>query len=163
LLRRAERDDRALAQAIEMVGALPSLRRRKLIASFAHAMGAAAQIRLAGARRNSAMSTDHMNEDAITTYARILIKLRELGASNRTLGKFVGCSEATVRRMFASNDAGGSENHNEANGHVAGAASNDASPPLKAILKNLPRLTAAERDVVHKELDIADIMRDVGG
>jgi hypothetical protein len=35
LLRRAERDEAALAQALDMVGALPSLTRRRLIASFA--------------------------------------------------------------------------------------------------------------------------------
>jgi hypothetical protein len=34
MLRRAERDEAALAQALDMVGALPSLTRRRLIASF---------------------------------------------------------------------------------------------------------------------------------
>jgi hypothetical protein len=34
LLRQAERDDRALAKALDMVDALPTLARRKLIASF---------------------------------------------------------------------------------------------------------------------------------
>ena len=34
LLRRAERDEAALAQALDMVGALPSLTRRRLIAAF---------------------------------------------------------------------------------------------------------------------------------
>jgi hypothetical protein len=58
--------------------------------------------------------------------------------------------------MLASTDADGSEKANEANGCNADAASNDASVALKAVLKNLPKLTANERYIVRMELELLD-------
>jgi DNA-binding CsgD family transcriptional regulator len=98
------------------------------------------------------------NEEELNDWAEIIIRLKELGASNRSIAKFLGWSEPTFRRMWnsaigrtASNDADGGENPNGSNG---ARASNDASPALKAVLKNLPKLTANEREVVRMQLDI---------
>jgi hypothetical protein len=95
--------------------------------------------------------------DPADAMARIIVLARQAGASGRTLAKLFGWSEPTMRRLLASVDADGSEKANEASSGDTDTASNDASPALKAILRNLPKLTAAERDVVRKELDIADI------
>jgi hypothetical protein len=99
-----------------------------------------------------------LNEELDTNqYSQFLNLMKKHGVSNRWLARAVGLSEATIRRDLATFDAIRSGNLNEIYGSDIDAASNDASPPLKAILKNLPKLTAAERDVVRKELDIADM------
>jgi hypothetical protein len=90
-------------------------------------------------------------------YVRLLTMLEKAGASNRAIARLVGMSEATIRRDFATFDAVRSGKFNDINSGDDDTATNDASPPLNAILRNLPKLSAAERDVVRKELDIADI------
>jgi hypothetical protein len=90
-------------------------------------------------------------------YCQFLELMKKHGLSNRRIARAMGLSEATIRRDLATYDAIRSGNLNEIYGSDIDAASNDASPPLKAILRNLPKLTAAERDVVRKELDIADM------
>jgi hypothetical protein len=99
-----------------------------------------------------------LNEELDTNqYSQFLNLMKKHGVSNRWLARAVGLSEATIRRDLATFDAIRSGNLNEIYGSDIDAASNDASPALKAILRNLPKLTAAERDVVRKELDIADM------
>jgi hypothetical protein len=106
------------------------------------------------------VENQHLSDDERRKklFAQLIVTAKNAGASNRSVAKALGFSESTFRRMWndatASNDADPPGNLNEANEGNVGAASNDASPPLKAILRNLPRLTAAERDVVRKELDI---------
>jgi transposase len=87
-------------------------------------------------------------------YVRLVEMCKKAGASNRTIAKMWKLSEATIRRDLATYDAIRSGELYQINGGNSGAASNDASPALKAVLKNLPKLTAAEREVVQKELDI---------
>jgi DeoR/GlpR family transcriptional regulator of sugar metabolism len=93
---------------------------------------------------------------ASVPYARILLKLKDLGASYRVIARKFRVSEATIRRDFATYDAIRSGNFHKLNGRNSGAASNDASPALQAFLKNLPKLTADERYVVRQQLDLLE-------
>jgi|GEM_PF-5919132 hypothetical protein len=105
---------------------------------------------------------DVVDELESNGYVRLLTMLEKAGASNRAIARLVGMSEATIRRDFATFDAVRSGKFNDINSGDDDTASNDASPPLKAILRNVPKLTAAEREVVRKELDIADIEQPEG-
>jgi hypothetical protein len=105
---------------------------------------------------------DVVDELESNGYVRLLTMLEKAGASNRAIARLVGMSEATIRRDFATFDAVRSGKFNDINSGDDDTATNDASPPLKAILRNLPKLSAAERDVVRKELDIADIEQPEG-
>jgi hypothetical protein len=111
---------------------------------------------------------------------RIAARIKELQpkASNRAIAKALGVSDMTVGRdARAANAAPDSKKANEnnfakgtnatnvapdskkANENKDAAGENvppslSASPALKVVLQNLPKLTAAEREVVQKELDI---------
>jgi hypothetical protein len=80
-------------------------------------------------------------------FAKIIILAKDKGTSDRDLAKSLGWSETSFRRLM--NIADGRAEDGQAT-----APSNDASPPLEAILRNLPKLTADERELVRKELDI---------
>jgi hypothetical protein len=108
-----------------------------------------------------AIADDHLREELRNNqWVRFLLLTRKKGVSNRRIAKFCGMSEATIRREFATFDALTRKIPKEINGGYPAAASNVASPALAAVLRNLPKLTPAEREIVSQEIDIQQMPRN---
>jgi hypothetical protein len=106
-----------------------------------------------------AIADDGLREEMQNSqYARFLFLARRKGVSNRRIAKKLGMSEATIRRDFATYDALTGKIPKEINGGDSPIASNVASPALAAVLRNLPKLTPAEREVARQQIDIQQIL-----